>query len=46
MRFIRKVRLTGVRLRLLVGFALVALITGLMTAGIIAATWKISPRRE
>jgi ABC-2 type transport system permease protein len=25
---------------------LVALITGLMTAGIIAATWKISPRRE
>jgi ABC-2 type transport system permease protein len=25
---------------------LVALITGLMTAGMIAATWKISPRRE
>jgi ABC-2 type transport system permease protein len=25
---------------------LVALITGLMTAGIIVATWKISPRRE
>jgi ABC-2 type transport system permease protein len=25
---------------------IVALITGLMTAGILAATWKISPRRE
>jgi len=25
---------------------LVALVTGLMTAGIVAATWKISPRRE
>jgi ABC-2 type transport system permease protein len=25
---------------------IVAIITGLMTAGIIAATWKISPRRE
>ncbi len=25
---------------------LVALITGLMTAGILAATWKVSPRRE
>ena len=23
-----------------------AVITGLMTAGIVAATWKISPRRE
>jgi hypothetical protein len=24
----------------------VAVISGLMTAGILAATWKISPRRE
>jgi ABC-2 type transport system permease protein len=26
-------------------FPLAALITGVMTAGILAATWKISPRR-
>ena len=33
-------------LALALAVPIVALVTGLMTAGILAATWKISPRRE